>query len=85
MSPTPTHETQSETDYDVLVIGGGLIGASFACAMATQDLRIGVLEAVPFGNASQPSFDDRSIALSLGSKRIFEAIDIWSSIEEHAT
>ncbi len=80
-----TRQQLSETDYDVLVIGGGLIGASFACAMSTQGLRIGVLEAVSPGSASQPSFDDRSIALSLGSKRIFEAINIWPSLEDYAT
>ena len=85
MSHTQQQEQQSETDYDVLVIGGGLIGASFACAMEAQGLRIGVLEAVPPGSASQPSFDDRSIALSLGSKRIFDAINIWPSIEDYAT
>lgn len=74
-----------DDDYDVLVIGGGLIGASFACAMAGQALRIGVIEAVPFHSDSQPSFDDRSIALSLGSKRIFEAINLWPFIEDKAT
>ena len=72
-------------DYDVVIVGGGLIGASLACALADQPLKIAVIEAVPFGSSSQPSFDDRSIALSLGSKRIFDAIDIWADVKNQAT
>ena len=34
-----------------------------------------------FDDETQPSFDDRSIALSYGSRRILEAMHIWSSLE----
>ena len=73
------------TDYDVVIVGGGLIGASLACALADQPLRIAVIEAIPFGAVSQPSFDDRSIALSLSSKRIFDAVGVWADIKNQAT
>lgn len=68
-------------DYDVLIIGGGLVGASLACALRPSGLRIGVVEAVPFGTPAQPSYDDRTVALALGSQRILDTMGLWSTLE----
>ncbi|TNF37574.1 MAG: 2-octaprenyl-6-methoxyphenyl hydroxylase [Gammaproteobacteria bacterium] len=69
-------------DYDVIIIGGGMVGASLACALANQTTkRIAVVEACAFEETSQPSFDDRVIALSYGSRRIWEAMGLWSQLE----
>ena len=70
---------------DVAICGGGLVGASLALALAQLNLRVALLEAVPFGAVDQPSFDDRSTALSNGSRRIFEALGVWPLIEREAT
>jgi 2-octaprenyl-6-methoxyphenol hydroxylase len=70
---------------DVAISGGGLVGASLALALAQLKLRVALLEAVPFGTADQPSFDDRSTALSNGSKRIFEGLGVWPLLEREAT
>jgi len=72
-------------DYDVLIIGGGLVGASLACALGGQKIRIGVIEAFPFGSITQPSYDDRSVALAFGARRIFEAIGLWQRLAANAT
>jgi 2-octaprenyl-6-methoxyphenol hydroxylase len=71
-----------EHDFDIVIVGGGLVGASLACALGGQDLRIAVVEAVPFGAGSQPSYDDRTVALAYGSRRIFEGMGIWADIEQ---
>jgi len=73
------------SDYDVLIIGGGMVGASLACALGGQPIRIGVIEAFPFGSTTQPSYDDRSVALAYGSRRIFEGIGLWQALAVHAS
>jgi len=103
-------------DFDILIIGGGMVGASLACALGHSDLRIGrsrhpvsatapgvalppasmqssrdtraslrigVIEAVPLHASSQPSYDDRTVALACGSKRIFDGIGVWREITRH--
>lgn len=73
------------TDYDLLVIGGGMVGASLACALAGLNLRIGLVEAAPFSVSAHPSYDDRTIALAQGTRRIFQALDLWDTLEPTAT
>ncbi len=70
---------------DVAIAGGGLVGASLALALAKLQLKVALIEAAPFGSADQPSFDDRSTAISNGSRRIFEALGVWPLIEREAT
>jgi len=72
-------------DYDILIIGGGLVGASLACALRQSGLRLGVIEAVPLAASSQPGYDDRTLALAYGSKRIFETLGVWEGIVSEAT
>lgn len=68
------------TDFDVLVVGGGLVGASLAYALRGSGLSIGVVEAFPFSFSESPSFDDRTLALAYGSRRIFAALGLWEAI-----
>ncbi len=67
-------------DYDILIIGGGMVGASLACALGGTGLRVAVVEAVPLAASAQPSYDERTIALAFGSRRIFEGIGVWGEV-----
>ena len=70
------------TDCDVLIIGGGLVGASLACALEPSGHRIAVVEAFELKSRSQPSYDDRTVALSWGSRCIFDGMGLWTDIED---
>lgn len=71
-------------NFDVVIAGGGMVGASLAVALAPTDLEIAVVEAFPPGKAGQPSYDDRSTALSEGSRRILMGMGVWDGVEPHA-
>lgn len=77
--------TNSRPDYDVLIAGGGMIGTSLALALSPLGLRVAVVEAVSRGAEQQPSFDDRSTALSRSTQRTFEALSLWQEIRRAAT
>jgi 2-octaprenyl-6-methoxyphenol hydroxylase len=70
---------------DVALCGGGLVGATLALALADVGLGVVLIEAHPFGTFGQPSFDDRTTALSNGSRRIFEALGVWPLLDREAT
>lgn len=72
----------SQGDFDVLIAGGGLVGGSLAIALAGTSCRVGLVEAVPPDSAAQPSFDDRTIALSRGSYRILNQLEVWPLIAD---
>ncbi len=73
-----------EAAVDVLIAGGGMVGASLAVALASSRLRTMLVEAVPFGDAGQPSFDSRTVALSRSSQRILSGLGIWLAVVDSA-
>ncbi|MDG2288629.1 MAG: FAD-dependent monooxygenase, partial [Woeseiaceae bacterium] len=70
----------SDNFYDIVIAGGGMIGTSLALALAPLGIRIAVVEAVARRETQQPSFDDRSTALSRSTQRMFEAMGLWSEV-----
>ncbi len=82
--------SSAQLDYDVIIVGGGLVGGGLACALGNlksndNKLRIAIIEAIPFRDAAQPSYDDRNIALSQASYRIFNTLGLWPDIIKAAT
>jgi 2-octaprenyl-6-methoxyphenol hydroxylase len=62
-----------------------MIGTSLALALAPLGLRVAVIEAVARKATAQPSFDDRSTALSRSTQRMFEAMGLWPDIVAAST
>lgn len=71
-------------EFDLVVIGGGLVGASLACALCDSGLTIAVVEAVPFADGAQPSYDERTVTLSYGSTRILAGIGAFAPLAHEA-
>jgi 2-octaprenyl-6-methoxyphenol hydroxylase len=64
-------------EYDVAIVGGGMVGASFALALRGTKARVLLIEGVAHDAAGQPSFDERTTALGNGSRQIFESLGVW--------
>lgn len=77
--------SRKKNSYDVVIAGGGMIGTSLALALAPLGLRIAVVEAVARTEDRQPSFDDRSTALSRSTQRMFAAMGFWDEIAAAST
>ena len=75
----------TDRNYDIVIAGGGMIGASLALALSPLGLRVAVVEAVARGASLQPSFDDRSTALSRSTQRMFQAMGLWDEVISAAT
>ena len=71
---------KTSIQYDLIIVGGGMVGASLAISLAGRGLRLALVEAYTPGADSQPSYDDRAIALAYGTRRIFEAIGVWPKL-----
>ena len=72
----------NSSDFDLIIVGGGMVGASLACALGNSPLKLAVIEAAPFVSNDQPSFDSRTLALAYGSRRIFDSLGLWQTIVE---
>ena len=74
-----------DNDYDIIIAGGGMIGTCLALALAPLKLRVAVVEPVQREAALQPSFDDRSTALSRSTQSMFEAMRLWPDVVAAST
>lgn len=65
-----------------MIVGGGIVGATLACALAEQTpLSIAVIENKSSYSPWQASqLDARVSAVTLASKRIFEGLHIWEDL-----
>ncbi|MES1926297.1 2-octaprenyl-6-methoxyphenyl hydroxylase [Salinisphaera sp. T31B1] len=72
------------TDYDIVVIGGGLAGASLACGLADSGLRIALVEAVAFDAPADEQMAARTTAIAWGTRTLFEQLGLWSAMARDA-
>lgn len=70
--------------YDVIVVGAGMVGASFACliARANPQLQIALVEAYQGAGYSAENFDPRVAALTEKSRSLLERCGVWGQIAE---
>ena len=71
----------SSFDYDIAILGGGLVGSSLACALEGRGLRIALIEA-SLPRQAPPGFDDRRLALAAASVSALQALDVLPRLAE---
>ena len=67
-------------DCDLVIVGGGIVGATLAAAVKNSDLKIIIIEARPLEVAAAKT---QAYAFSPLSSRIYEGIGVWPEIFPH--
>lgn len=71
--------------FDILIVGGGMIGSALALGLSRQGWQVGLIEGAPAGDllaAPEPAatvddFEPRVSAISLASQRLLEQLGAW--------
>ncbi len=66
--------------YDLIISGGGMVGASLACMLVGYGFRVALVEAAVYSSTNQPSFDNRALALTYSSGVIFQNLNVWQGL-----
>lgn len=71
-------------DTDILIVGAGAIGLSFARALADSGLRLKLIERQPLASIQSPEHDGREIALTHHTVDLLKSLGQWAQIgDEH--
>ncbi|MEE2764290.1 MAG: UbiH/UbiF/VisC/COQ6 family ubiquinone biosynthesis hydroxylase [Pseudomonadota bacterium] len=74
--------------FQILVVGGGMVGAALALGLSRQGWQVGLVEAgnrAALQQAPAPAhgvddFEARVSALSVASQQLLEALEVWSQV-----
>ena len=77
--------------YDIVIVGGGLVGASMALALAgiaeRYQLSIAIIDAAKAEDSTPTAagdLDGRATALALGSRNLLDSIGVWADLASQA-
>lgn len=70
---------------DILIVGGGLIGATLMLALNGLGYRVLLVESKDPDEQVYPNFDARSLALSQASRRILKMLGVWDKLNDQVT
>lgn len=71
-------------NFDVIIIGGGIIGLTLASALASRNVSVALIEKNDMELRYNSKSDGRASAISYGSKKILEAFNLWHNLETDA-
>lgn len=68
--------------FDVVIVGGGLVGLATACALSQCDLKIAIIDTKihQYNNLSSNELGIRASAINGASQRYFAQIGIWNDL-----
>jgi 2-octaprenyl-6-methoxyphenol hydroxylase len=73
-----------DSEAELIVVGGGLVGLTLAIACAEGGIRTIVVEAESAEALVSTAYDGRSAAIAYGSQQVLQAIGAWDSIAPQA-
>lgn len=74
--------------FDIVIVGGGMVGATMAALLQELPLKIALLDRGNFDNprpepdseAEEVAFDARVSALTLASRQLLEQLGVWQAV-----
>jgi len=77
------NNSSRKMDYDLIIAGAGMVGATLANALSGQGLTIALIESgqPPADQWPEGSVDLRVSAITEASQHIFEHIGVWSKLQ----
>lgn len=71
-----------KSNYDVVIIGGGMVGLTLACALGDSRLQVAVIEAhLPESIQQNDDYDLRVSAISRASQQVFSNLNVWQGMK----
>ena len=75
--------------FDILVVGGGMVGSALALGLSRQGWQVGLIEGAPAASLMAPAepassvddFEPRVSAISLASQRLLEELGAWPKVQ----
>ncbi|MBE0612200.1 MAG: UbiH/UbiF family hydroxylase [Burkholderiales bacterium] len=67
-------------DFDIVIVGAGLVGASFAMAMRGSGLKLALVEAQAPAKEDE-NWDSRIYAISPGSAAFLQSLGVWKRLD----
>lgn len=72
----------TQHQFDVIVVGAGMVGAALALALGRHDFKVALVDAhAPQLEWSQDGYDIRVSAITRASQQVFESLDAWSVMQ----
>ncbi len=68
-------------DYDVIIVGAGIVGATLARALAGSTLRVALIDGRAPALDPVDDYDLRVSAITLASQQVFETLGVWAGMQ----
>ncbi len=80
----PDGQQSGDLRADVIVVGGGMVGLSLACALAEAGITSIVVDAADPDQVVQAEFDGRATAIAFAPYKMLTSIGVWPHLASDA-
>ncbi len=75
----------NKPDFDIIIVGGGMVGMAAALSLSQLNLSIALLESQVAEGNSHPSYDDRTLVVNQASVNFWKNLGIWQKLKQNIT